>query len=37
MDTSKFKTKTEIIFRNNGSTNKAFGIALDVGYSAVKL
>lgn len=37
MDTSKFKTKTQISFRNNGNTDKMFGIALDIGYSAVKL
>lgn len=37
MDTSKFKTKTEFIFRNNGKTKKVFGLAVDIGYSGTKL
>ena len=37
MDTSKFKTKTEFIERKNPSVSNVWEIALDIGYSAVKL
>lgn len=37
METSKFKTKTELEFRNNGHTKNVYEVALDIGYSAVKL
>lgn len=37
MDTKKFRTKTEFIERNNGHLPGIWEIALDIGYSAVKL
>ena len=37
MDTKKFKTKTKFIEKKNISTNNAWEIALDIGYSSVKL
>ena len=37
MNTKKFRTKTEIIARDNGKINGLWEIALDLGYSAVKL
>jgi plasmid segregation protein ParM len=36
MNTSNFKTKTLNLERNNVSANNTWGIALDIGYSAVK-
>lgn len=36
-DTSNFRTKTNFIARNNGHINGAWEIAIDLGYSAVKL
>lgn len=36
MNTSNFKTKTLNLERSNVSANSAWGIALDIGYSAVK-
>ncbi|MBQ1509210.1 MAG: ParM/StbA family protein [Erysipelotrichaceae bacterium] len=37
MDTRKFKTKTEIINRSNGSIEGVFLVAVDYGYSGVKV
>ena len=36
INTSNFKTKTPNLERSNVSANSAWGIALDIGYSAVK-
>ena len=36
-DTSNFKTKTNILQRNNGRINGKWIIGIDVGYSAVKI
>ena len=37
MDVSKFKTRTLFKQRNNGDTGEKWCVALDIGYSAVKL
>lgn len=37
MQTKNFRTKTEFIPRNNGKVNGVWEIALDIGYSAVKI
>ena len=37
MDTSKFKTKTSLEARNNGTPGSSWLVALDIGYSAVKV
>lgn len=37
MDTKRFKTRTEIINRGNGSVKGVFLIAVDYGYSSVKV
>lgn len=36
IQTSNFKTKTMMLERKNASTEKSWGVALDIGYSAVK-
>ena len=36
INTSDFKTKTEIIDRKNLSFSSAWPVAIDIGYSAVK-
>lgn len=37
MDTKKFQTRTVFKKRNNGDTGEKWGLALDIGYSAVKV
>lgn len=37
MDSRKFRTRTELIERNNGSLPDSYVIGLDVGYSGVKI
>lgn len=37
IDTRKFKTKTMIVQRNNGDAGDVWPVALDIGYSAVKI
>ena len=37
MDTKKFRTRTGFVERKNGHVDKVWEIALDIGYSAVKL
>lgn len=37
MNTKKFRTKTEFIKRDNGMISPTWEIAIDIGYSAVKL
>ena len=37
MDTKRFKTRTEIVNRSNGSVKGVFLVAVDYGYSSVKV
>lgn len=37
MNTNKYRQITELIFRNNGSTKNVFALAMDIGYSGVKV